>query len=63
MGSMEELVPVLELFLEATKLLSYERQPSVSVVKPVLAFQLQKLQATYGRQKHAVKVPAADLKK
>ena len=36
-----------ELFLEATKLLSYERQPSVSVVKPVLAFRLQKLQATY----------------
>jgi len=43
--------------------LSYERQPSVSVVKPVLAFQLQKLQATYGRQKHVVKVAATDLKK
>jgi len=61
--SMEELVPVLEPFLEATKLLSYERQPSVSVVEPVLAFLLQKLQATNGRQKHVAKVVAADLKK
>ena len=61
--SMEELVPVLEPFLEATKLLSYEQQPSVSVVEPVLAFLFQKLQATDGRQKHVAKVVAADPKK
>ena len=35
----------------------------MSVVEPVLAFLLQKLQATDGRQQHVAKVVAADLKK
>ena len=36
--TIEDPVPLLEPFVEATKLLSYECQPSLSMVEPVLAF-------------------------
>ena len=38
--TMAELVPLLEPFVEATKLLSYGCQPSASMVEPILAFLL-----------------------
>ena len=40
---------------EATNLLSYECQPSLSMVEPVLAFLLQKMESGAGVQKPAVK--------
>ena len=59
--TIEELVPLLEPFVEATKLLSYECQPSLSMVEPVLAFLLQKMEAGAGVQKPAVKAVATIL--
>ena len=48
--TIEEPVPLLEPFVEATKFLSYECQPSLSMVEPVLAFLLQKMEAGAGVQ-------------
>ena len=48
-------MPLLEPFVKTTKLLSYACQPSLSMVEPVLAFSLQKMEASAGVQKPVVK--------
>ena len=53
--TIEELVPLLEPFVEATKLLSHECLPSLSMVEPILAFLLRKMESGAGVQKPAVK--------
>ena len=52
--TIEELVPLLEPFVEATALLSYECQPSLSMVEPALTFLLQKMEVGAGVQKPVV---------